>query len=169
MIKKIVLIGPESTGKTTLVRQLAAHYKTTWVAEFARTYIATLHRPYEEKDLVEIGKGQMEWEDKAVQKAQHYLFCDTDLRVLKIWSLNSYQSCDKWVLEQIEKRKYDLYLLCGVDVPWEYDPQREHPHLRQHFYEIYKKELQDAQQNFVEIQGNKEERLRKAIKLVDSL
>ena len=168
-IKKIVLIGPESTGKTTLARQLAEHYKTVWVEEYAREYIKQLERPYKEKDLTEIAKGQIQKEEQKLSKANHYLFCDTDLLVLKIWSINSYQKCDDWILEQIQHRHYDLYFLCGIDTPWEYDPQREHPDLRDYLYGFYKKELQQLGKNFVEIEGNQKSRLEKAIYIINSL
>ncbi len=165
--KKIVLIGPESTGKTTLAKALAAHYQTIWVAEFARTYIDQLQRPYEESDLLEIATGQIALEENALQKHSSPVFFDTDLIVLKIWSLNSYGHCAVPILKQIEQRNYDLYLLCGTDIPWEYDPQREHPHLRDHFYEIYKKELQQYQKPFIEIKGDQKSRLKQAINAID--
>jgi nicotinamide riboside kinase len=171
---KIVLIGPESTGKTTLAKQLAAHYGAVYVEEFARTYINNLNRDYTESDLYVIAKGQMALEDRAAdecakKECPKLFFLDTNLIVLKIWSLNAYQRCDEWILNEIEKRSYDLYFLCGIDVPWEYDEQREHPHLREYFYRIYKKELLDRKVKFVELCGSQEERLKKAIKAVEAI
>lgn len=163
---KIVTIGPESTGKTTLTRQLANHFKTIWVEEYARTYIENLNRPYKESDLLEIAKGQIQLEEQTISTKHPIIFLDTDLLVLKVWSFNAYQRCDAYILKQIIQRNYDLYFLCGTDVPWEYDEQREHPHMRQYFYNIYKKELQTANKPFIELTGNEEERLYKAIKII---
>jgi NadR type nicotinamide-nucleotide adenylyltransferase len=169
LIKKIVAIGPESTGKSTLAQQLAAYFETTFVPEYARRYIDELDRDYQERDLLNIAKGQIQLEEQRSIEAKNYLFCDTDLTVIKVWSLNAYQNCDEWVLEQINTRKYDLYLLCGIDTPWEYDPQREHPHLRAHFYDIYKNELQNRNLPFIELEGNKEVRLEAAIQRINEL
>ena len=77
MIKKIVVIGGESTGKSTLCEQLASHYETVWVTEFAREYLEQLGREYVEQDLLQIAKGQLNAEDEAITKANQFLFCDT--------------------------------------------------------------------------------------------
>ena len=164
---KIVLIGPESTGKSTIAAQLAEYYNASCVDEFAREYIERLERPYVESDLLEIAKGQVELEKEALQKDESIVFFDTNLIVLKVWSLNAYKRCDGWILNEINERMYDLYFLCGIDTPWEFDEQREHPHMRAHFYEIYKKELQMMDVNFVELTGNEIERLEKATKTID--
>lgn len=135
--------------------------------EYARTYIDALDRPYEEVDLLAIAKGQIERETAAVkQQSQGFIFFDTDLIVLKVWSLNAYQNCHPWILEQIATRHYDFYFLCGVDVPWEYDEQREHPEQRAYFYDIYKKELLYYQKPFAELKGNESERLKQAIEII---
>ena len=164
---KIVLIGPESTGKSTLATQLATHYNVSWVREFAREYIEKLDLPYVESDLLEIGKGQIKLENQALQKNQSIVFFDTNLIVLKIWSLNAYKKCDDWILNEINERDYDLYFLCGIDMPWEFDEQREHPHMRAYFYEVYKNELKKMNANFVELTGNEVERLEKATQVLD--
>lgn len=168
-IKKIVAIGPESTGKSTLTQQLAAHYETTFVPEYAREYIEKLGRNYEENDLLEIAKGQIRLEEQELLMAKNYLFCDTDLTVIKVWSLNAYQRCNELILEMLNNQRYDLYLLCGVDIPWEYDPQREHPRLRSYFYEIYKQELQKRNLPFIELEGTREIRLQMAIQKIKTL
>ncbi len=163
---KIVLTGPESTGKTTLARQLASHYGTCWVPEFARACLDQLNRPYEEADLMEIAKGQLALEDKLATKANRLLFCDTGLLVLKVWSEYKYGSCHPWILRQLRERRYDMFFLCGIDVPWQFDPQREHPGARQELFELYKKELQSLKLPFVELLGNEEERLAFAVKII---
>lgn len=167
--KKIVLIGPESTGKTTLAEQLAKHYQTVWVSEFARDYIHKLDRDYVENDLLKIAKGQIRAEEKLLAKAENILICDTDLIVIQIWAEVKYGACNSWILEQIKTRNYDLYLLCGTDIPWEFDEQREHPEFRNELYEIYLKTLQKYNKNYVELFGNKDFRLKKAIHHIDNL
>jgi NadR type nicotinamide-nucleotide adenylyltransferase len=168
-MKKIVLIGPESTGKTTLAEQLAKHYKTSLVQEFARTYIEKLNRPYEQSDLLKIAKGQLEIEDLALAKAEKILICDTDLIVIEIWSAVKYGEVDKWISEQILTRQYDLYLLCGTDVPWTFDEQREHPNERNELYQLYLNRLRSYDKKFIELIGNQSIRLKKSIEHIDKL
>lgn len=166
MIKKIVLTGPESSGKTTLAKQLSEHLGAIWVPEYARQYITTLKRSYRESDLVNIAKGQLSLEELSLKRTTDYLICDTDLLTIKIWSLVKFGRCNGFVIDTIEKRSYDLYLLCSPDIPWEYDPQRENPNDRSKLYDIYKKELEFYGKNFSEIKGNEEERLKQALEYI---
>lgn len=165
-VKKIVIIGLESTGKSTLTQALAAAYKEPYVQEYAREYIEKLDRPYKIDDLLSIAKGQIEAEDLALIKAKKYLFIDTDLQVLNVWSQYKYGTTDPWILDQIENRKYDLYLLTHIDIPWEADPQREHPEtqMRVYFFNLYKELLQKTHIPFEIIQGNYQERFDLALK-----
>lgn len=165
-IRKIVVIGPESTGKSTLTEALALHYHCDFVPEYARSYIEHLNREYVYEDLWEIAKGQLALEDEKLKQTQSgYLFCDTDLNVIKVWSLHKYNKCEPQILEIIEKRKYDFYFLTDIDLPWEPDPQREHPdpEMRAYFMEIYQKIVINSGVPWVKLSGNKEERLLKAI------
>lgn len=166
---KIAITGPESTGKSTLAAQLAEKYETVWVPEYARSYVGNLDRPYTLRDIEAIARGQLALERQLEQKANALLFADTDMLVLKVWSEHAFGHCPAWVEEQLQAQDYNLYLLMGVDLPWEPDPQREHPHLRQFFYDWYKRELQARQVPFVEIQGRREERLSQACRYVEAL
>ncbi|MRG46462.1 AAA family ATPase [Chitinophaga sp. SYP-B3965] len=170
-MKKIVVIGPESTGKSTLSSQLAAHYKTLWVPEFARDYLMQLNRPYEQEDLLRMAEGQLITEDAAAVKANELLICDTDLQVIKVWSEAKYGDCDPRILEMIASRKYDLYLLTYIDIAWEDDPLREHPkpEERQYFYQIYRDIVMNSGLPWADIRGGYEERLQTAIEAVTSL
>lgn len=171
-MRKVVIIGPESTGKSTLSGQLAAHFQTLWVPEFARAYIDTLDRPYEEEDLYKIATGQLEQEDKAAGNTpSDLLFCDTDLQVIKVWSEHRYGQCDLRILEQIAARPYDLYLLTYIDIPWEEDPQREHsdPEMRTYFYNIYRDIVVQSGLPWADIRGSFEERLEKSIAAVKGI
>jgi NadR type nicotinamide-nucleotide adenylyltransferase len=166
---KIAITGPESTGKSALAESLAARYQTLWVPEFARTYIENLDRPYRFEDLVEIARGQMALEIKAAAEAGKLLFCDTDLLVIKIWSEHAFGKVDPWILDQLAQRRYDLYILTNIDMPWEPDPQREHPNLRDFFMEWYKAELEKMSIPYAIISGSGEERLKNAIAVVDEV
>ena len=142
MMHRIAITGPESTGKSQLAKQLADHYGTVWVPEFARDYIDSLGRPYQERDILTIAQGQLDRERDLGQQANKYLFCDTELLVTKIWSDVAYKRCEPWILENLANQTYDLYLLCQIDTPWEDDPQREHPHLREHLFNIHYYDMQ---------------------------
>ncbi len=168
-LKKVVIIGPESTGKSTLTASLAKHYNTAYVPEFARHYIDRLDRPYEESDFPEIAKGQLDSEAQMEKQANGILFIDTCLIVLKVWSEHKFGACYPEIIDKINQQQYDLYLLTGTDVPWEEDPQREHPHLRDFFYNVYRKELQTRNLPFIEIQGEYYYRKKAAVKAVDDL
>lgn len=169
--KKIVIVGGESTGKSTLSEQLAAHYQTEWVPEYARTYLQELGRPYTESDLVEIAIGQLALEDVMSKMADRYLFCDTDLHVIKIWSEHAYGRCDPWVLDQIALNRYDAYLITAPDFPWEPDPLREHPeqHWREYFFKQYISEIAATNLPMCIVKGNMEERLHAALDFVHRL
>ena len=121
------------------------------------------------EDLEFIAKGQVKLEEEGIKQANKILICDTDLVVIKIWSLFKYQTCSKWIIDTIQKRSYNLYILCGIDIPWTYDAQREHPNARQALYDIYKKELEELGKRFIEVKGNPSERLHQTTTLIDTL
>lgn len=167
-VKKIVVIGPESTGKSTLSAALADALHTVWVPEYARQYLEQLNRPYTLDDLLTIAKGQLTLEDELAKQASNILVCDTDLHVIKIWSEASYGSCHKWILEQIAHRKYDMYILTYIDTEWQDDPLREHPlpEERQYFYNLYHDIVHDAPVPAIVVKGPHEERLKTALQAI---
>ena len=169
--KRILILGPESTGKSTLAEKLARHFAEPWVPEVAREYLEKLDRPYAYEDLLQIGKQQMRTEDELAMQANNYLFCDTDLRVIQVWSQHRYGKVDPWVLEELARRTYDLILLCAPDLPWQADPLREHPELemRQQFFEVYQQLSQASGIPWILISGDTDKRLSTAIQTVDSL
>jgi len=163
----VSITGPESTGKSVLARQLAEHFKTVYVPEAARDYLNNLGRAYTFGDITLIAKEQLKTEDQMAAKASEFLFCDTDPLVTKIWSLYKYGRCDPWIEEQVKNHRYDLYLLCDIDLPWEEDPLREHPGERKELFALYKAELEKLGANYRIISGIGEDRLRKAILAVE--
>ena len=168
-VKKVAVIGPECTGKSDLSAFLATHFKTEWVPEYARGYMDKLVRPYVQSDLLTIAHGQLRIEDEFSRDANQVLVCDTNLYVIKVWSEFKFGNCDEEILKQIASRTYDLYLLTYVDIPWQDDPQREHPGKRQELYDIYLREMQKQPVPFVEIKGERELRRETAVKAVEQL
>lgn len=183
MLKKIVIIGPESTGKSTLSEQLATHYETQWCPEFAREYLHSNGTNYEYDDLLTIAKGQLALEDEYTQRLEEQslplleagghipLFIDTDMYVMKVWCEFVFNQCHRFILEEIGKRRYDLYLLCNIDLPWVADELREYPDIssRKKLYKIYTDLLINQSTPWIEISGSPEERLAKAIMATDHL
>ncbi len=167
-MKKIVLTGPESSGKTTLAAQLAAHFGTVWVPEFARQYLADLGGPYTADDLLTIAKGQMALEDEMAIKAENGLiFLDTSLEVIKIWSQVRFGFFDEKIEQWHSQRLPDHYLLCFPDLPWTPDLQRENPNDRDVLLEFYRRELRKLNLPFSQVWGVGEERLTNAIMAVN--
>jgi NadR type nicotinamide-nucleotide adenylyltransferase len=188
-IKKIVVIGPESTGKSTLCEQLANHYNTGWAKEYAREYLLKNGSTYTFDQLLDIAKGQLLLEDECLQKAQgtrdkeqengsqlstvNYqpIFIDTDMYVMKIWNEFVFNACHRWILNQIANRKYDLYLLCNVDLPWIKDELREYPDLasREKLYHFYKDAMVNQSTPWINISGNADKRLQTAISAINKI
>jgi NadR type nicotinamide-nucleotide adenylyltransferase len=166
-VKRIAITGPESTGKSELAKQLARHYDTLWVPEVARDYLQNLGRSYEFEDIVKIAKAQFELENHLAKKARKLLFCDTDFLVTKIWSEFKYRKCDPWIEEKVKSHRYDLYLLCDIDLPWEEDPLRENPGQREELFRMYMKELKSIHASFILISGKGRKRTDKAISALD--
>lgn len=201
-VKKIVVIGPESTGKSTLCQQLANHYQTLWCPEYAREYLLKHGMNYSYDDLLAISKAQLNQEDHFEFLAKNLqseiikpiidnnddlsqqirsskpptsnfqlLFIDTDMYVMKVWCEFVFGKCHPFIIDQIAKRKYDLYLLCNVDLPWIKDALREYPDLktRERLYHLYKNIMINQPVPWIDIGGNYEERLQKAVEAVNKI
>lgn len=175
-IKKIVVIGPESTGKSTLCKKLAEHYNTIWVEEYAREYLINNGKEYTLNDLDIIATGQINNEEVAIKKISEqtniqFLFIDTDMYVMKVWSEYVFNSCSRNILNHIATRKYDLYILCEPDIPWEKDELREYPDLktRSRLYHHYKELLINQSVPWINISGDYEQRMSIAVKEINRL
>lgn len=167
MIKKIALLGPESTGKSRLAEELSDFYNTIYVPEFARNYLSGLGKPYSKNDLLFIAKKQLKSIELALDKANDYLISDTELIVIKIWSEFKYKSVHPWIISELKKQDFDLYLLCDIDIEWEADPLREHPQKRERLFKLYEKELLQRKLPYVKISGQGKKRILNAIHAID--
>ena len=167
-IKKIAVVGPESTGKSTITAQLAKHYGTLWVPEYARYYCAALTAPCNLQDEVNMFHGQLALEDSILAIADKGLvFCDTTFITVKIWSDEVFGKTPGIVLEALPLYHYDLYLLMDIDLPWQEDPLRDFPHKREHFMKVWHRELQSLNANYQIVGGEQDERLQNAVNIVD--
>ena len=164
---KIVVTGPESSGKTTLAQALVAHYQVPWVEEYARNYIEQLARPYQEADLLRIAQGQTQMEDKAARNHPQLLICDTSLLVIYVWSRYRYGRCHPWIEQQLARRPVDHYLLCRPDLPWQPDPQRENPNDRQELFLRYEEALR--KESYTTVAGQGQARVQVATNAVNRL
>ena len=171
-MKKVVVIGAESSGKSTLCAQLAAHYGTTWCPEYAREFLTKNGTSYTYDDLLTIAQGQLNLEDGLCNDVKSNLYIiDTDMYVMKVWCEVAFQNCHTWILKQIAERRCDLYLLCDVDLPWQTDELREYPDLefRKKLFKMYKDIVVNSGAEWSLISGTDNERMKKATAAIDSL
>tara|TARA_B110000091_G_scaffold20036_1_gene18965 strand:+ start:255 stop:887 length:633 start_codon:yes stop_codon:yes gene_type:complete len=173
-IVKVVLFGPESTGKTTLSRHLARYYNTVWTPEFARAYLQKKwnneRKTCEKKDLIPIAIGQMKMENKLAKKADKLLICDTDLLETKVYSEEFYGGfVDEKLDKAASENQYDLYLLTYVDTPWEKDDLRDRPEQRLEMFTAFENALKKHKKNYIILKGDKETRLKNATEAIDKI
>ncbi|TYQ00324.1 NadR type nicotinamide-nucleotide adenylyltransferase [Tenacibaculum adriaticum] len=171
---KVVLFGPESTGKTTLSGQLARHYNTVWAPEYAREFLQDKwnneRKTCEQKDLIPIAEGQIQLENELARKADKILICDTDLLETKVYSEEYYggfvdPKLDKAAIENT----YDVYFLTYIDTPWEEDDLRDRPEQRLEMFKAFENTLIKYNRPYVLLKGDKETRLKEATEVIDKL
>ena len=171
---KVVLFGPESSGKTTLSRHLARYYHTVWTPEFAREYLQEKwnneRKTCEAEDLLPIAIGQMKLENKLAKRADKILICDTDLLETKVYSEEFYGGfVDDKLDKAASENQYDLYLLTYIDTPWEEDDLRDRPELRLEMFNAFEKSLIDNNRPYILLKGDKETRLKNAVEAIDKI
>ncbi len=176
-IKKIILFGPESTGKTTMSLELAKHFRTIASPEFARHFVdikkanteaESLEDIIEWKDVEAIAIGQIHQENLLEEFANKILFCDTNLVTTHIYSKLYFGKSLEWMDSAVEKQAYDFYILLTVDVPWVADFQRDESLNRTELFNTFKAELDKRNANYKTISGdNYKDRLRQAIEIVE--
>ena len=147
---------------------LAEHYKTVWVPEYAREYCERLTAPCTWEDEINMFRGQLELEQNLLPKANKLLICDTTFITVKIWSDQMFGKAPQEVLDELSRHTYDFYLLMNIDLPWEDDPLRDFPHLREHFMDVWHQELQALGANYEVISGTNAQRFRNAVKAIDN-
>lgn len=173
-IVKVVLFGPESSGKTTISQHLARYYNTVWVPEFARDYLQQKwnneRKTCEKEDFIPIAIGQMALENKLAEKADKILICDTDLLETKVYSEEFYGGFVDEILEKAAlENSYDLYLLTYIDTPWEKDDLRDRPDQRMEMYRAFENALIKHKRPYISLIGNKEARLKTATKAINEM
>lgn len=168
MFRKIVITGPESTGKSTLSEALANHYQCHWIKEYAREYLQKINRLYTLNDVLEMAKMQHLLEKNISTYNKEFIFLDTDLTVYKIWIKEKYNTEIDWINEELKNSENKHYLLCNIDLPWIPDPLREHPNLsdRQRIFENYIYLLEENNFKYHIVSGQDEERLKNSIQFI---
>ncbi len=163
---KIAITGPESSGKTTLSQSLAKYYDVAFIPEFARTYLETTNGEYNQSDLDQIAKGQL----NSISSSQDKMIvCDSDFSVLEIWSQYKYENVSDLIREMVKEDLFNLHILCRPDIPWEEDPLRENPDSRDQLFELYKASLQRLNKNFIIVSGEHKNRMKQCIETIDAL
>ena len=171
---KVVLYGPESSGKTTLSKKLSEHYNCLWVKEYARHYLQKKwdkeKKTCQLKDIVPIAEGQIELENRLVMKSSKIIICDTDLLETMVYSETYFDGyCDANLKNYAINNTYSLYLLTNIDIPWEKDDLRDRPNRREEMFEAFKKALIKNKKPFVLVSGNLEQRIKIATHEIDKL
>lgn len=166
--KRIVITGPESTGKSELTKKLAYYFSMPFIHEIAREYVENLNRKYTKNDVIEIAKLQIEKEETLVAQNPEYLFIDTDLIITKIWLLHVYGDYPKWIDEKLKSTPRYCHLLCYYDLEWVYDPVRENSNLREYFFSIYMNEIEKLKLNYYVIKGHGDVRWKSAINIIEN-
>lgn len=170
---KVVLFGPESTGKSTLAKQLADYYNTVFVPEYSRIYAEAQllrNKLLTIKDVIPIAEGQMRLENERTPKANTVLICDTDLLETKVYSEAYYGGyCDSDVEKYAIQNFYDLYFLTYIDIPWEADDLRDKPHEREKMFEAFKNALETYNKPYILLKGTMNERFKLAKDQIDEL
>lgn len=165
---KIAVVGPESTGKSTIAQAVARHFDTVCVPEYAREYCKNLHNEYTLQDEVNMYYGQIALENTLIPLAKNnLLICDTTIMTIKIWCDYLFGYTPQDVKEEINNRHYDLYLLMDIDLPWEEDPLRDFPEHREHFMGVWESELKSLKANYIIISGLGDERLKNALEAIN--
>jgi NadR type nicotinamide-nucleotide adenylyltransferase len=172
-VLRVVVTGSESTGKTTLARDLAHHFHTTWVPEYSRTYaqekLAATGLTLDASDVEPIARGQIAAQNRALASARGLLVLDTDLVSTTVYARHYYGECPAWIERAARERRGDLYLLCDIDTPWVPDPQRDLPHVRGHMHALFAGALDALGVRYVTIRGSWEERFARAVDAVAAL
>lgn len=168
---KVAVIGPESSGKSTLCEELSNRYRIGFIPEFSREYLENLERPYVQNDLLLMAKQQMAHIREFEKRSAKLLLSDTESLVIKIWSEIKYGLCHPEIQNLFESQDFDIYLLCAPDLIWVQDKFREVPDLsrRYEIFQLFKQELEIRNFKYAVISGSGNERILKATEVIDSI
>lgn len=163
-ITRIVLTGPECSGKTTLTKELAGYFNTFHIPEYARDYIGNLCRPYQYADLEHIAEVQRKQAHHLEGHANPLVFLDTYLIITKIWFKVVFGRYPEWIDTELAGDTIDFYLLCDTSIPWTSDPVRENGGaMREKLFLMYRKELEYFGCRYQVITGTGQQRMDQAI------
>jgi NadR type nicotinamide-nucleotide adenylyltransferase len=165
----VVVTGSECTGKTTLARELAARFGTSWSPEYAREYAEARGGGLSVADVEAIARGQMAREDEAARRARRFVVHDTDLVSTVVYSRHYYGTCPEWIEQAARERRAALYLLLRPDVPWVLDPARDRGERREEMHTLFVAGLRDLGAPFAEIGGSFQERGARALAAIHGL
>jgi NadR type nicotinamide-nucleotide adenylyltransferase len=169
-MKRIVITGAESTGKSTLAQELSGYYGEPWTGEFVRSYVDQLRGELQQNDLQSIAEGQLALEDAGLEQAQRLIIHDTNILSSIIYANYYFDTVLDWVNDAFLERDYSLYLLCMPDIAWEADAgQRESPEARDALHELFKDSLDILKIPYVEISGTEAERMMQAVHAIDAI
>jgi NadR type nicotinamide-nucleotide adenylyltransferase len=172
-VKRVVLTGSESTGKTTLAIALAEQYGAPWVPEFVREYAASKAGPLSFDDHGPIARGQIAREDEYRSRAaahnERLLIGDTDLLSTAVYCAHYYGHCPRWILDAARERRPDLYLLLDIDLPWVPDPQRDRGHMRSEMQALFHEAVGRSGAPYAIISGDADRRFAMARTAIDNL
>ena len=168
-MKKIIITGPESSGKTTLFEQMTSSYKIHGVNEYAREYIGNLNREYNYLDILQIAKKQFENEQILSSNNPQFLIADTDLLTLEIWCEFKYKKCHSFILDTLRNHLPNFYILCYPDIPWEFDPQRENPKDRIDLFNIYESKIKALGVDYHIVKGDEQTRFELSKTIINNI
>lgn len=173
-VKRVCVLGAESTGTTTMAQALAEHYQTNWVSEYGREYwIRKMEQGdienWDESEFVHIAEEQARREEIAAREANKVLFCDTDSFATSVW-FERYMNHRSKLVEAVGKdRHYDVTILTGDEIPFEQDGFRDGEHIRHWMHQRFIERLDEASRTFTMLRGDHQDRLSQATQVVDSL
>ena len=167
--RRVVVIGSESTGKTTLARRLAERYRTVWVPEYARAWLDAKGSPLDEGDVERIARGQISAEDEAAWKARELVVLDTSILSTVVYATHYYGACPAWIVREAHARHDGLYLLTDIDVPWVADPQRDRGGRRAEMHALFVEALESRALPYIVVRGDWDERWRIACTAVEAM
>jgi NadR type nicotinamide-nucleotide adenylyltransferase len=169
-LQKVVILGPESTGKSTLCQSLAHHFNCLWVPEIAREYLKDIQLDYTYEDILNIAKLQyqteQEYQKRALKHNHNYLFVDTEWITIKIWLEFYNYPVPNWLIEGIKSHDYDLFLLSDIDILWQPDPLRQNKNDRSALFKRFEEALLQFNKNFSIINGIENQRFENSLKKI---